>query len=170
MSTADNIRNEVSTLLDAWEIKHSVSYRGLKRNALGGEYSMDEWEFLVYFPGSSISLESFEFFTGLGLRSARPAPTDGGPLYVTPGTLLWEQLENARKPVAPHIADLLYSLTLDAESVNQSFDDWCACFGYDSDSIKAEGTYRACQKNAKKLRRIFTHEQVNGLSEILSEY
>jgi hypothetical protein len=38
---------------------------------------------------------------------------------------------------APPLADILYSLLLDSEAADESFEDWCANFGYDSDSIAA---------------------------------
>ena len=52
-------------------------------------------------------------------------------------------------------ADLvLSSLLLDSSAVDQSFEDWCGEFGYDTDSRKAEATYNACRKSGEKLQRL----------------
>lgn len=57
------------------------------------------------------------------------------------------------KPIPPSYDDVIHSLLMDASACEQSFEDWCSEYGYDSDSIKALETYRACQKNADKLRK-----------------
>jgi len=43
----------------------------------------------------------------------------------------------------------------DAQSVDDArdFEDWCAELGYDTDSRKAERTFRACQRIAERLRQ-----------------
>lgn len=61
----------------------------------------------------------------------------------------------AREIPAPEFADVLYSLVSDAEVLEySSFDEWAENFGYDTDSRKAEQTYRACLDIALKLRAI----------------
>lgn len=52
----------------------------------------------------------------------------------------------------PTAADVLSSLLLDA-SGPEEFADWCGDFGYDTDSRRAERTFKACQVIARKLRR-----------------
>lgn len=56
----------------------------------------------------------------------------------------------------PTLADVLGCLASDSASVenSQSFDDWCADFGYDTDSRKAERTYNACKGQAAALRTL----------------
>ena len=56
----------------------------------------------------------------------------------------------------PTAADVLYCLCSDATSVENasSFEDWCADFGYDTDSRSAERIYKACERIAAKLRRL----------------
>lgn len=53
----------------------------------------------------------------------------------------------------PVCADVLDCLINDAQSVDMgdTFETWCAEYGYDTDSRKAEKTYRACQLIAGKL-------------------
>lgn len=52
----------------------------------------------------------------------------------------------------PCAADVLSSLLLDA-SGPEDFTDWCGDYGYDTDSRRAERTFKACQVIARKLRR-----------------
>jgi len=55
---------------------------------------------------------------------------------------------------APKVADVLDCLASDAASIDNTrgFEDWCADFGYDSDSRKAEKTFKACEHQASRLR------------------
>lgn len=62
------------------------------------------------------------------------------------------QGHNGQPPTA---ADVLECLALDASSYEnaRSFEDWCAEYGYDTDSRKAERTYRAVKRGAERLER-----------------
>ena len=53
----------------------------------------------------------------------------------------------------PKLDDVLYALIGDASASEESFDDWCSNFGYDTDSRKALETYLQCQETATKLRK-----------------
>lgn len=46
----------------------------------------------------------------------------------------------------PKAADVLQSLALDSSCSEESFEDWCANFGDDTDSLKAHKTWEACRK------------------------
>ena len=55
----------------------------------------------------------------------------------------------------PDAAGVLSCLLSDVSSVEYAgFEEWCADMGYDSDSLAAERTYRACETLAPKLRRL----------------
>jgi hypothetical protein len=54
----------------------------------------------------------------------------------------------------PSIADVLGCLAVDARSADESFADWCSECGYDTDSRKAERTYKACKAIARNLERV----------------
>ena len=47
-----------------------------------------------------------------------------------------------------------------------SFSDFCAEFGYSTDSISARETFLACGEEYAGLRRIFTEEQMEKMREI----
>lgn len=55
----------------------------------------------------------------------------------------------------PTAADVLDCLASDAASVDsaRSFEDWCSDIGYDTDSRKAERTYKACERQAAALKQ-----------------
>lgn len=44
----------------------------------------------------------------------------------------------------PTLLEVCYSLAMDAQSGQESFEDFCSNFGYDTDSRKAEATWRSC--------------------------
>lgn len=47
-----------------------------------------------------------------------------------------------------------------------NFEDFCSAFGYENDSIKALKTFKAVKEQDHNLRRLFTHDQLERLSEI----
>lgn len=54
----------------------------------------------------------------------------------------------------PTAADVLDCLLSDANSAEESFEDWCADLGYDSDSRTAERTYKTCQSIRVRLQKL----------------
>ena len=46
--------------------------------------------------------------------------------------------------------------------IPETFGEFCAEFGYDEDSRKAEKTFRACRIQSAKLHKIFTDEEVQA--------
>jgi hypothetical protein len=70
----------------------------------------------------------------------------------------------------PNVLDVLYSLTMDADAIDYAFDEWCANYGYDTDSRKAEATYKECLQIAIKLRRMVGDEGLHTLRAIFADY
>lgn len=62
----------------------------------------------------------------------------------------------------PRVKDILWSLYIDASGAQESFDDWCSNYGYDTDSRRALDIYLACQESGHKLRKIM---KSNGYME-----
>ena len=54
----------------------------------------------------------------------------------------------------PGVQDVLDCLASDASGIDnvRSFEDWCSEYGYDTDSRKAEKTFKACEHSAKRLK------------------
>ena len=46
---------------------------------------------------------------------------------------------------------------------SKSFNDFCGEFGYDTDSIKAEKTWKACLEQSEKLKWIFNDDEIDCL-------
>lgn len=63
----------------------------------------------------------------------------------------------------PTLEDILDSLALDASVLDQTFEEFCGEFGYDTDSRKAEETYQACRENAKGLLSLLGKETFKTL-------
>lgn len=68
-----------------------------------------------------------------------------------------------REPSAEDVLDCLASDYSGFDNA-RSFEDWCGEYGYDTDSRKAEATYRAVQQQAEKLERFLTRELAQQLA------
>lgn len=53
----------------------------------------------------------------------------------------------------PTAEDVLECLLSDRYAMQESFEDWCANYGFDTDSRKAERTYKTCVTQSHKLNR-----------------
>ncbi len=72
---------------------------------------------------------------------------------------------------APLLRDVLYCLISDASVLDYSgFDDWAAEFGYETDSRKAETTYRECLAIALKLKAILGDKAITDLRGLFNDY
>lgn len=71
-------------------------------------------------------------------------------------------------PIPPTLPDVLDSLLCDSsEFIGQicDFEAWAECYGYDTDSRKAEATFRACMENAAKLERLLGRDNLEALAQ-----
>ena len=160
---SDQIRAKVSALLIEWNVQFFVSLRG-ETDRDG--WKCDEWK--TGFRNGAVQ-KTFSYFTGTGHRklSAMDARALQG---LNPRCIAAERIRAQAKPQAPHAADVLHALCIDASAEDEGFSDWCANFGYDSDSIKALRIYDACRDNARELRQVFTRAQLRELSEALRDF
>lgn len=74
--------------------------------------------------------------------------------------------------VQPELPDVLASLLLDGSAFfdAQTFEDWCANFGCDTDSIEALETYRTCDKTGRDLVNGLGRKEVERLRELLANW
>ena len=81
------------------------------------------------------------------------------------------KLATAQK-VSPKLEDVLHSLLSDGSAYfdAQSFEDWCADFGYDPDSRKAESLWKACDDIGRQLARAFSPAELAQLREAASNH
>jgi len=136
--------NAALSILGAANIHFDIQPRGTKQNALGGNTEMDKWEWEVIFSNVGCA-QSFDYFTGKGFRKLHA-------------------------PVKPHVAGVLYSLINDSNAIQYTFEEWADCYGYDTDSRKAEKTYYACRENGEKLSKVIPVKILESLAEVLQDY
>jgi hypothetical protein len=74
--------------------------------------------------------------------------------------------------VTPKLEDVIHSLLMDgsAHFDSQTFEDWCGCLGYDTDSRKAESTFRECEAIGKAIARAFSRDELDSLREAFQDY
>lgn len=144
---SDAIRDSVDSFLSTAFVKFKVQYSGeTKRD----NWSCDAWRVRFSSPKGVMATD---YFTGMGHRK-----------------IIKTAWARHAKPVNPRAADVLYSLVLDSAALDTSFEYWCGEYGCDSDSIKAFDTYRACCDIGKKMRSVFTQEQIQSLRDMLQDF
>lgn len=75
------------------------------------------------------------------------------------------------KPIQPRIADVLASLSLDAQAADYpDFDVWAGDYGYSSDSRRAHDIWRKCLDVAVALRSGLGDLAVRELAEASADY
>lgn len=148
-----DIKAKIVKILETAGVNYAVRYIGESKHPFGERGNkpviMDRWEITFSRDDKVFTLD---FFTGMGLRK-KPKNKWADP-----------------KPVEPAAADVLYSVVLDAQACEVSFEDWADDFGYDTDSRSALETYRACQKNGNQYRRIIGQNEREQIDEILNGY
>lgn len=76
-----------------------------------------------------------------------------------------------KNPITPDVCSVMHCLVLDADVIDAGgFENWAADHGYDTDSRKAEATYRACLDTALKLRTGLGSDTLSALREALQDY
>lgn len=73
-------------------------------------------------------------------------------------------------PTMPTNKDILFALLLDSQVLDESYQNWCDNYGYDSDSMKAFKIYQACCDNTKKLQSCFSSDELANIAEQLQDY
>jgi hypothetical protein len=84
------------------------------------------------------------------------------------GSMLVKWRQGVALKGSPRLIDVLDSLRSDAMHTEETFEDWCAAYGYDSDSRKTEAIYNACKTQTAELQRVFG-ETFNVLIEDVEE-
>lgn len=173
---SEEARAKVDIILQEAGVKFSAIYLGEQKTGFDRStpWQCDKYSCAFTKGDGREAQEEFDFYMGVGNRKLMPwgrhvLGYDGGPAP-TRNTLLWHAWQKTAAPVAPHPADLLYSLINDKSAAEQTFANWCSDFGYDQDSRKALQTYEACQENTDKFHRVFTRAQIEALAEALQDY
>lgn len=158
----DKMKQDVDNYLSELGVTFNAQY-------LGETTRDDNWkcdEYRITFTRGTVEIKT-DYYMGTGHRKpVKGAPTDSG----RGNTLFREQWEKKYfKPIPPMAADVLYSLILDASAIDESFEDWAANFGYDTDSRKALSTYNQCCEIGQKMRRLFTSDEREKFAELTQD-
>ena len=100
-----------------------------------------------------------------------PAYEAGMKYDETAGARIAENLAK-KQEVTPQLDDVLSSLLMDGVAYfdAQAFEDWCSDYGYDTDSRRAESTWKACDEIGRNLARAFTAQELEELREAASNH
>ncbi len=163
---SDTIRASVDAIL----AENGVSFLA----SCMGETTRDNWhcdEWRITFSRGKES-ETFQYFTGIGHREETKEYklTMARLKNTSPRCIARVEAEKLKKPKAPHATDVIYSLALDAQMSNGTFEDFCDNLGYDTDSRKALETYLQCQKDGERFRRIVGTVAFNALGDVVQDY
>lgn len=81
----------------------------------------------------------------------------------------WESIRDVEIQTEDQLLFAFYCFLMDALAGEMEFLDFCNEYGYDSFDQRAKKTWRACKKDAEKVKRILpgvdTNEIVNELQE-----
>lgn len=139
---------KINQLLAAAGIEFSALLVGATKRE---KWECDQWVIQFRKIGNG-AIHLFDYFTGTGHR----VKSKNYPYNM--------------RPVAPFAAIVLYGLISDESLAADTFEDFCANCGYDTDSRKALENYLACQEEGAKLRKIFTGAQLSEIRETLQDY
>jgi hypothetical protein len=78
----------------------------------------------------------------------------------------------AAERLQPKLADVLHSLLSDGAAFfdGLTFEDWANEYGFDTDSRKAEATFRECDAIGRKLAKAFKPEELEALRNAAAEH
>lgn len=166
--------SELSEALEKLDIKLDTIHLGLRstKETVEKEWWFDEWLVKLEL-GDKVLVPEGTYKTGLGHRKidSRRVKCEGGEKYWIDGAggrmiygLHNLAKTNYSKPVPPLLEDILHSYLLNASNTDETFENWCANLGYDTDSRKALETYLTCQKIRDGLIRFLGHELFAKLS------
>jgi hypothetical protein len=87
------------------------------------------------------------------------------------GSFVEHKAHATRKRIDPDVVSVFWSMLQDSDVIDAGgFEDWASNFGYDTDSRKAEATYRACLDNALKLRAALGDVVLNAGREAAQDF
>jgi len=79
----------------------------------------------------------------------------------------WNSAKDALNNIKPTRYDVLANVSSGVLDNTMTFEQFCDTYDYNSDSMKAHKTYKACAALAVKLQKIFiTDEEIEELQEI----
>lgn len=150
LSAVSEADKSVRHLLEASEITFEARHTGLHSDADGWEH--DSW--IV-----RIGDATFDYKTGIGHRGKLKV---GGFARKSPAIEYYA--------VLPTAASVLYSLMLDAQYGEDTFEEFCGSLGYDTASRRALAMHLKCQNIQQKLHKIISAALWETLQNLLEDY
>jgi hypothetical protein len=154
--------------------------RAFKAGARASDRSLN-WTVTVEHNGRAIY--STDYGAGIAHAPSYRNKVHGAPhvMTINRDAALVAETETGRSHVSPFIAqqtallpdtaDVLACLAMECDALDHStFEDWAESYGYDSDSRKAEATYRACLATALALRSALGDAALAELREAAAEH
>lgn len=77
----------------------------------------------------------------------------------------WNSLHDAQSHAQFKPYDVLACISSEC-TCPDTFEDFCAEYGYDADSLKAHEVFKRCSRFAKRLQAFFTEDELSELAEI----
>lgn len=77
----------------------------------------------------------------------------------------WNSLNDVQEGRRPRAYEVLACISSEAYCPD-TFEDYCAEYGYDEDSRMAEKSFKLLDKFARRLRAFFTTEELEALAEV----
>ena len=115
--------------------------------------------------------------SGFGRRTLADQARDDQVAWECENGRKFGQFDSVNRPATrpaelqPDTVDVLYSLAMDSDVLDAGgFESWAADLGYDTDSRKAEGIYRACLDIALKLRSALGDDGLRRLRDSFQDY
>lgn len=122
----------------------------------------DKWLISIPVP-ASYEVIRIEYWTGIGHRKV---PFNNKFVYENTMGKRYDLFSDG-VPKAPSLESVLGSMCMD-NVYDYSFDEWCKCYGYDTDSRKALQMYLDCQESYTRYLRILRLYNID--KEALQEY
>lgn len=124
---------------------------------------VDQWRIEIKSPAG---FWSTAYYTGTGLRET----IRGARAMAHKNAEFINGHWQATRPKRPTNADVLHSLTMDANAAEENFSDWCDNLGLSDDSLKALNTYKQCLEIAAALRRHFKPDTLAAIREAVADH
>lgn len=70
----------------------------------------------------------------------------------------------------PEVQDVIFSLLMDTSGDLSNFDDWCAEYDYNNDSITALNMLNACKEALYSLQRMFSEQELEDLRTLFEDF
>ncbi len=137
-----------------------------------GQINLDAWECDQWRVTIGQGKDTFStmYHTGLGHRKVKKGAYMPNPPF-RQGTMAYESWAKVNiVPVKPDNKGIMFSLLMDSSAQDYNFNDYCAEYGYENDSIKSLNIYKSCMETGENLRKVFSRDTLSRMKTALEDY